>query len=132
MAGKYTLEQFEADKKAREERQEREAREREARERRERVEKDNARRAYIAQGSTEEEFERGWPEMREEARRRRSRWRWCSYFALVACSPACAQCSPKFDRAGLVSLGLFVRGDARCDTNRPPECERTGCFTPCR
>ena len=50
------------------------------------------------------------------AESRRSSWRWCSYYALVACSPACAQCSPKFDRAGLISLGLFVRGDARCDT----------------
>lgn len=45
------------------------------RERRERLEKDNARRAYLAEGGTEEEFEKAWPEMHEqlaEARRRRS------------------------------------------------------------
>jgi hypothetical protein len=66
MAGKYTLEEFMADKQAREEREVKEARER-----KERQEKQNARRAYLAEGGTEAEFERAWPEMREEARRRR-------------------------------------------------------------
>jgi hypothetical protein len=66
MSGKYTLEQFEADKQAR---QEKEAKE--EHERRERREKENTRRRYLAEGGTEVEFERAWPEMREEARRRR-------------------------------------------------------------
>ena len=37
-----------------------------------RLEKDNARRAYLAEGGTEEEFEAAWPELREEARRQRA------------------------------------------------------------
>jgi hypothetical protein len=57
MAGRYSLEQFEADKQARD--------------RKERQEKQNARRAYLAEGGTEAAFERAWPEMREEMRRRR-------------------------------------------------------------
>lgn len=66
MAGKYTLEQFEANRQAR---QEREARE--AEERKERVAKEAARRAWLRDGGSERDFERQWPEMRVEARRRR-------------------------------------------------------------
>jgi len=44
----------------------------EERERRERWEEYNARRACLAEGGTEEEFEAAWPEIREEARRQRA------------------------------------------------------------
>jgi hypothetical protein len=66
MPGKYTLEQFEADKAAREER---EAKEEEAR--KERVEKESARRVWLRDGGREADFAREWPKLRDEARRRR-------------------------------------------------------------
>jgi hypothetical protein len=63
---RYTLEQFEADKQAREER---ETRERE--ERQEKTAKDTARRAWLRDGGSERDFERAWPEMRDQARKQR-------------------------------------------------------------
>ncbi len=66
MTQKYTLEEFEAAKQAREERQAREEQERQ-----ERAEKEAARRAWIRDGGTNGDFERAWPELRDEARKRR-------------------------------------------------------------
>jgi hypothetical protein len=66
MAGKYTLEQFEADKQAREER---EARAEEAR--RERAEKGAAKAAWLRDGGSARDFEREWPTLRDEARKKR-------------------------------------------------------------
>jgi hypothetical protein len=66
MAGRYTLEQFEADKQAREEREAKEDQER-----RERTEKESARRAWLADGGRAEDFEKEWPKLRDEGRRRR-------------------------------------------------------------
>ena len=66
MAGKYTLEQFEADKQAREERQVKEA---EAR--REKAEKGSARAAWLRDGGNARDFERQWPTLRDEARKKR-------------------------------------------------------------
>ena len=64
---KYTAEMHEEYRKEQDEKRTNEERERLLR-----LEKDNARRAYLAEGGTEEEFEKAWPEMREEARRRRA------------------------------------------------------------
>jgi hypothetical protein len=66
MGERYTLEQFEAYRQAREER---ETRERE--ERQEKTERESARRAWLADGGREADFARAWPEMRDEARKRR-------------------------------------------------------------
>lgn len=66
MGERYTLEQFEAEKQAREER---EARQEE--ERQERAEKESARRAWILDGGNARDFERQWPTLRDEARRKR-------------------------------------------------------------
>lgn len=66
MGERYTLEQFEADKQAREER---EARAEE--DRRERAEKESARRAWVRDGGSESAFSKAWPQLRDEARRRR-------------------------------------------------------------
>jgi hypothetical protein len=66
MPGKYSLEQFEADRQAREER---EAREEEAR--KERTKREAARRAWVADGGREADFARAWPGLRDEARKRR-------------------------------------------------------------
>jgi len=66
MAGKYTLEQFEADREAREER---EAKQQE--ERQERTEKEGARRAWLRDGGGARDFERAWPGLRDEARKQR-------------------------------------------------------------
>jgi hypothetical protein len=66
MGERYTLEQFEADRRAREEREAREEQER-----RERAEKENARRAWLADGGREADFQRAWPELRDEARCKR-------------------------------------------------------------
>jgi hypothetical protein len=66
MAGKYTLEQFGADKQVREER---EAREEE--ERKERAEKGAAKRAWLRDGGNARDFERQWPTLRDEARKKR-------------------------------------------------------------
>jgi hypothetical protein len=63
---RYTLEQFEADKAAREERQAKEEQER-----RERAEKGAAKAAWLRDGGSERDFERAWPELRDEARKRR-------------------------------------------------------------
>jgi hypothetical protein len=67
MPEKYTLEEFERHRQAREER---EAREEEAR--KERTEREAARRAWVADGGREADFERSWPELRDEQRRRRT------------------------------------------------------------
>lgn len=40
--------------------------------RRERTEKEAARRGFIREGGTEEQFERAWPELRDRARHQRS------------------------------------------------------------
>jgi hypothetical protein len=66
MTGKYTKEMFERDLKAR---REQEAREEE--ERKERAEKGAAKKAWRADGGSEDAFEKAWPELRDEARRRR-------------------------------------------------------------
>ncbi len=66
MGKRYTRAQFEQDLKAR---QEREARE--AQERQERVEKQSARRIWVRDGGSEGDFEREWPKLRDEARRKR-------------------------------------------------------------
>ena len=66
MGEKYTREQYEADLAAR---QEREARE--AQEARERTEKTSAKKAWLADGGREADFEKEWPKLRDEGRRRR-------------------------------------------------------------
>ena len=66
MGERYTLEQFEADKQAREER---EAKQKE--ERQEKAEREAARRAWIRDGGNPRDFERQWPELRDEARKQR-------------------------------------------------------------
>ncbi len=66
MSKPYTLEEFEAYRQAREER---ETRERE--ERQEKTARDSARRAWIRDGGSERDFERQWPSLRDEARKRR-------------------------------------------------------------
>ncbi len=66
MGERYTLEQFEAEKQAREER---EAKQKE--ERQEKAEKESARRAWILDGGNARDFERQWPALRDEARRKR-------------------------------------------------------------
>ena len=66
MSERYTMEQFLADKEAREKEQERREQERS-----ERTEKGEARRAWKDEGSSEEDFEREWPKIRDEGRRRR-------------------------------------------------------------
>ena len=40
--------------------------------RRERTEKETARRGFIREGGTEEQFERAWPELRDRARHQRT------------------------------------------------------------
>jgi hypothetical protein len=63
---RYTREEFERDLKAR---REKEAREEE--ERKEKSEKESARRAWLRDGGNARDFERQWPQLRDEARRRR-------------------------------------------------------------
>jgi len=63
---RYTLEDHEAYRKEQEEKAAREAEER-----RERMEKASARRAWLADGGKEADFEREWPKLRNEGRRRR-------------------------------------------------------------
>jgi len=63
---KYTEEMHEAYRK---EQDEKAAREAEGRS--ERMEKESARRAWIADGGSEADFERDWPKLRDEGRRRR-------------------------------------------------------------
>jgi hypothetical protein len=43
----------------------------EAEEQRERMEKESARRAWLADGGREADFEKAWPQLRDEGRRRR-------------------------------------------------------------
>jgi len=66
MTERYTLEQFEADRAARERDQERRNQER-----RERAEKAAAWKAWKAEGGSEADFERERPKIRDEGRRRR-------------------------------------------------------------
>ena len=65
---RYSLEDHEA---YRQEQDEKAARE--AEERRERTEKESARRAWLADGGNASDFEREWPKLRDEGRRR-VRW----------------------------------------------------------
>ena len=64
--GQYTKEMFERDLKAR---REQEAKQEE--ECRERQERESLLRAWKADGGSEADFEREWPKLREEGRRRR-------------------------------------------------------------
>jgi hypothetical protein len=66
MDGEYTKEMHEAYRK---EQDEKAAKEEEAR--REQTEKESARRAWLADGGSEAAFEREWPTLRDEGRRRR-------------------------------------------------------------
>jgi hypothetical protein len=66
MAGRYTLEQFEAYRKEQDEKAAKEEQER-----RERTEKESARRAWLADGGRAADFEKAWPGLRDEGRRRR-------------------------------------------------------------
>jgi hypothetical protein len=66
MSGKYTIDMYE---QFREEQDEKAAKQEE--ERRERTEKESARRAWLADGGAAADFERAWPELRDEGRRRR-------------------------------------------------------------
>jgi hypothetical protein len=67
MSGKYTIEMF--DEQRRKEEDEKAAKQEE--ERRERTEKESARRAWLADGGREADFEREWPKLRDEGRRQR-------------------------------------------------------------
>ena len=67
MAERYTLEQLEAYRK---EQDAKSAIEKEE-ERQERTEKEAASRAWVADGGNARGFERAWPRLRDEARRRR-------------------------------------------------------------
>jgi hypothetical protein len=63
---RYTLEDLEAYRKEQDEKAAKEAEEQ-----RERMEKETARRAWLADGGTEADFQREWPKLRDEGRRRR-------------------------------------------------------------
>ena len=63
---RYTLEEHEAYRK---EQDEKAAKEEEAR--RERMEKEAARQAWVRDGGAEADFQREWPKLRDEGRRRR-------------------------------------------------------------
>jgi hypothetical protein len=63
---RYTLEDFEAYRKEQDEKAAKEAEER-----RERTEKESARRAWLGDGGKEADFQREWPRLRDEGRRRR-------------------------------------------------------------
>ena len=64
--GKYTAEMHEAYRKEQDAKAAKEAGER-----RERTEKDSARRVLLADGGSETDFEKEWPKLRAEGRRRR-------------------------------------------------------------
>ena len=64
--GQYTKEMHEAFRK---EQDDRAAKEEEARNAR--MERENARRAWLADGGREADFEKAWPTLRDEGRRRR-------------------------------------------------------------
>ena len=66
MSERYTQEMHEAYRKEQDEKAKREL---EARN--ERTEKEAARRAWVADGGSEADFEREWPKLRDEGRRRR-------------------------------------------------------------
>jgi hypothetical protein len=66
MSGKYTKEMHEAYRKEQDEKAAKEEQEL-----RERTEKVSARRAWLAEGGRAEDFEREWPQLRDEGRRRR-------------------------------------------------------------
>jgi hypothetical protein len=66
MSGTYTKEMHEAYRK---EQDEKAKKEEEAN--RERMEKESARRAWIADGGSEADFQREWPSLRDQARRER-------------------------------------------------------------
>jgi hypothetical protein len=66
MSGRYTQEMYQADLKAREE-----AKAKEEQERKEATEKESARRAWLADGGSEADFEKEWPKLRDEGRKRR-------------------------------------------------------------
>lgn len=63
---RYTLEDFEAYRKGQDEKVAKQEEER-----RERTEKESARRAWLADGGSAADFEREWPKLRDEGRRRR-------------------------------------------------------------
>jgi len=62
----YTLEDHEAYRKEQDEKAAKEAEER-----REQMEKESARRAWLADGGNAGDFQREWPRLRDEGRRRR-------------------------------------------------------------
>jgi hypothetical protein len=64
--GQYTKEMHEAYRKEQDEKAAKEGEER-----RERTEKQSARRAWLADGGKEADFEKAWPSLRDEGRRRR-------------------------------------------------------------
>ena len=66
MGKKYTLEDHEAYRKEQDEKAAREAEERT-----ERTEKESGRRAWLADGGREADFEKEWSKLRDEGRRRR-------------------------------------------------------------
>jgi len=63
---RYTLEDHEAYRKEQDEKAAKEAEER-----REQMEKESARRAWLADGGNAGDFQREWPRLRDEGRRRR-------------------------------------------------------------
>jgi hypothetical protein len=63
---RYTKEMYEAYRKEQDEKAAREAEERQ-----EQTEKESARRAWLADGGKEADFQREWPRLRDEGRRRR-------------------------------------------------------------
>jgi hypothetical protein len=64
--GQYTKEMHEAYRKEQDEKASKEARGRG-----QRMERANARRAWLADGGSEADFEKAWPSLRDEGRRRR-------------------------------------------------------------
>jgi hypothetical protein len=63
---RYTLEDHEAYRKEQDEKAAKEAEERT-----QRMEKETARRAWLADGGSDKDFEKTWPQLRNEGRRRR-------------------------------------------------------------
>jgi hypothetical protein len=66
MTGKYTQEMYEEYRKEQDEKAAKEEQERN-----ERTEKESARQAWVADGGRAVDFEREWPKLRDEGRRRR-------------------------------------------------------------
>ena len=67
--GQYTKEMHETYRKEQEEKASKESQERDHR--RQRMERANARRAWLADGGSEADFDKAWPSLRDEWRRRR-------------------------------------------------------------